>query len=295
MIRHAVLQFKPHKALLQRNLEKLETVLTQLKNEDVDVITLPEASLSGYFLQAGVREQALTAEELYALLGEVLERVGWLEPLDICLGAYERFNDDFFNSAFYFEYNTPTAGVRHVHRKMFLPTYGVFDEERYVSQGHALEAFDTRFGRAGMLICEDAWHSSTAAVLALKGASILYIPNASPAREMQGAVPGNAERWRATARGVAAEHGVYVVTTSLVGFEGGKGFVGFSNVVDPYGEVTAQAALFDEQILLTDLHLESIQVARYETPLLSDLRAHLSELIRAFEEASVRLEKKVSV
>ena len=186
MIRHAVLQFKPHKALLQRNLEKLETILTQLKNEDVDVITLPEASLSGYFLQAGVREQALTAEELYALLGEVLERVDWLEPVDICLGAYERFNDDFFNSAFYFEYNTPTAGVRHVHRKMFLPTYGVFDEERYVSQGHALEAFDTRFGRAGMLICEDAWHSSTAAVLALKGASILYIPNASPARENAG-------------------------------------------------------------------------------------------------------------
>ena len=70
MIRHAVLQFKPHKALLKRNLEKLSGILTQLKNEDVDVITLPEASLSGYFLQAGVREQALEAGELYALLGE---------------------------------------------------------------------------------------------------------------------------------------------------------------------------------------------------------------------------------
>ncbi len=286
MIRHALIQFKPHKAQIKRNFDSLADILDQLKNEDVDVVTLPEASLSGYFLQAGVREQALSAEQVYEMLEQILQEIGWQKPVDICLGFYERFADDFFNSALYAEFNTAQAGIKHIHRKIFLPTYGVFDEERYVSQGHQLAAFATRFGRAGMLICEDAWHSSTAAVLALKGADILYIPTATPIREIHDPEPTNARRWRSTAIGIAAEHGVYVLTTSLVGFEGGKGFTGYSNVVDPYGQVVAQAPLLDEQVLITDIHLESIQVARYESPLLADLHANLSELVSAFTEAA---------
>lgn len=286
MIKHALLQFKPHKAQLKRNLARLVDIFGQLEHEGIDVITLPEASLSGYFLQGGVREQALEAEQLFELLHGVLEQAGWTRPLDICLGAFERHGDDFFNSAFYLEFNTEDAGIRHIHRKMFLPTYGVFDEARFVSPGHELSTFQTRFGTVGMLICEDAWHSSTAAILALKGAGILYIPMASPARELQGDIPGNARRWRATAEGIAAEHGVYVVSTGLVGFEGGKGFTGYSNVIDPYGQMIAQASLFHEEVLVTDIHLETIQVARYETPLLADLRSNLSELVSSFQEAN---------
>src|SRR5439155_811777 len=73
-------------------------------------------------------------------------------------------------------------GVKHVHRKVFLPTYGVFDEERFVERGHEVRAFDTRFGRAAILICEDAWHSLTATIAALDGAQLLILPSASPAR-----------------------------------------------------------------------------------------------------------------
>ncbi|HEX7021922.1 MAG TPA: nitrilase-related carbon-nitrogen hydrolase [Trueperaceae bacterium] len=290
MIRHALVQFKPHKAQLEANLDKLAGVFGQLKDDDIDVLTLPETALSGYFLESGVREQALEAEQLYELLAGTLTRAGWQRPLDICLGAYERFRDDYFNSGFYMEFNTPEAGIRHIHRKMFLPTYSLFDEERFVSRGHSLHAFATRFGTAGVLICEDAWHSGTAAVLALKGTDILYIPMASPARELRGPLPANARRWRATAQGIAAEHGVFVVATGLVGFEGGKGFTGYSSVVDPFGQVVAQAPLFCEQVLMTELHLGSIQVARYENPLLSDLRAHLTELIGGLEEAALERE-----
>ncbi len=284
MIRHALVQFKPHKSQLERNVARLADVIAQLEDEHVDVLTLPETALTGYFLQAGVREQALTAQELLELLKGAVARAGRTDPLDICVGFYERDGGSFFNSGMYAELNTPQAGVRHVHRKMFLPTYGVFDEERYVSRGWRLDAFDTRFGRAGVLICEDAWHASTAAVLALKGADILYIPTASPVRDLGGAEPANAQRWEDTAKGVAGEHGVYVLTTCLTGFEGGKGFSGMSHVMDPYGTVVAKAPLFQEHILLTDVHLESIQAARYESPLLADLRANLPELVRAFEE-----------
>lgn len=285
MIRHALLQFKPSKGRLTATLKRLAERLAPLKDQGIEVVTLPETALSGYFLQAGVREQALTAEQVVTLLQELLAGLKWTAPIDICLGFYERYQDDFFNSALYAEFNTPQAGIRHIHRKLFLPTYGVFDEERYVSRGQRLDTFATRFGRAGMLICEDAWHSSTAAVLALKGAEVLYIPMASPARDLMGTAPANARRWLATAEGIAAEHGVFVITTSLVGFEGGKGMVGFSHAVNPYGQVVAQGPLFEEAVVLVDLHLESIQVARYETPLLADLRANLAPLIRSFQEA----------
>ena len=284
MIRHALLQYKPYKADLERNLERLQHCLQQLQGEAIDVLTLPETALSGYFLQAGIREQALEAKQLYTLLADTLLQAQWLEPLDICLGFYERDGGHFYNSALYAEFNTPNAGIRHLHRKMFLPTYGVFDEARYVARGQRLDAFNTRFGRAGILICEDAWHASTAAVLALKGADVLYIPTASPARDFASSSPANAERWHKTAEGIAAEHGVYTVTTCLAGFEGGKGFSGGSHIIDPYGTLVAQAALFDEQLLLSEVHLESVQVARYESPLLADLRANLPDLVRAFQE-----------
>ena len=88
----------------------------------------------------------------------------------------------------------------------------------------------------------------------------------------------------AVAKGIAAEHGVYVLTTCLSGFEGGKGFSGGSHVMDPYGGVVAKGELFHEEILVTDVHLESIQAARYESPLLADLRTNLPELVRAFQE-----------
>lgn len=284
MIRHALVQFKPHKSQLPRNLERLAAIVAQLEDERVDVLTLPETALTGYFLQAGVREQAFTADELFTRLQNAVTDAGRTEPLDICLGFYERDGGTFFNSAMYAEFNTDAAGVRHVHRKLFLPTYGVFDEERYVSRGWRLDAFDTRFGRAGMLICEDAWHASTAAVLALKGADVLYIPTASPVRDIVQREPGNVRRWEDTAKGIAAEHGVYVLTTCLSGFEGGKGFSGGSHMMDPYGVCVVKGELFHEQVLVTDVHLESIQAARYESPLLADLRTNLPELVRAFQE-----------
>ena len=53
-----------------------------------------------------------------------------------------------------------TPVIYHVHRKVFLPTYGLFDEERFVERGHEIRAFDTPWGRAAMLVCEDAWHRS---------------------------------------------------------------------------------------------------------------------------------------
>ena len=275
-VRHAVLQFRPEKSRLRESLARLRAHLEALRPHAPQVVVLPEAALTGYFLQGGVRELALTRHELLELLVGVYEKVGWEGVLDVVVGFYERDEGAYYNSAACRE---RPHRVVHVHRKVFLPTYGVFDEERYLARGRRVEAFRTRFGRAALLICEDFWHSITATIAALDGAEVIYVPSASPARGFQGGYPENVARWRTLAQAVAAEHGLYVVVASLVGFEGGKGMSGGSLVVGPDGRILAEAPLFEEAALLFPLDRERIPPVRYDSPLLSDLEAGLPLLL----------------
>ena len=280
MIRHAILQFRPEKARVKENLARLAERLEALRPHAPEVVVLPEAALTGYFLQGGVRELALTRHELLELLSGVHRAVGWEGLLDVVVGFYERDEGAYYNSAAYLEL---PHRVVHVHRKVFLPTYGVFDEERYLARGRQVEAFNTRFVRVAILICEDFWHSITAAIAALDGAEAIYVPAASPARGFQGERPENVERWRTLARAVAAEHGLYVALASLVGFEGGKGMSGGSLAVGPEGRILAEAPLFEEAALLFDLDPGRIPPVRYDSPLLSDLEAALPLLLPDLE------------
>ncbi|APD09037.1 MULTISPECIES: nitrilase-related carbon-nitrogen hydrolase [Thermus] len=277
MVRHAIVQFRPEKGRLRESLARLAEALRLLKPHAPEVVVLPEAALTGYFLQGGVRELALTRFELLELLSQVHKEVGWEGLLDVVVGFYERDEGAYYNSAAYLEL---PHRVVHVHRKVFLPTYGVFDEERYLARGRRVEAFTTRFGRAAILICEDFWHSVTATIAALDGAEVIYVPAASPARGFQGERPENVARWRTLAQAVAAEHGVYVVLASLVGFEGGKGMSGGSLVAGPEGRILAEAPLFEEAALLFSLDRDRIPPVRYDSPLLSDLEAGLPLLLQ---------------
>src|SRR5213078_4750230 len=116
-------------------------------------------------------------------------------PVDVAIGFYEIFQNHFYNSCLYASLGNASPGhassggaapgIRQVHRKVFLPTYGVFDEERFVDRGREIRAFDTRWaggGRAAILICEDAWHSLSGTIAALQGAQLVIVPSASPAR-----------------------------------------------------------------------------------------------------------------
>ncbi|WP_026174965.1 nitrilase-related carbon-nitrogen hydrolase [Thermus igniterrae] len=280
MARHVILQFRPEKSRLRESLARLRAHLEALRPQAPEVVVLPETALTGYFLQGGVRELALTRFELLELLSQVHKELAWEGLLDVVVGFYERDEGAYYNSAAYLEL---PHRIVHVHRKVFLPTYGVFDEERYLARGRRVEAFNTRFGRAAILICEDFWHSITGAIAALDGAEVIYVPAASPARGFQGERPENVERWRTLARAVAAEHGLYVVLASLVGFEAGKGMSGGSLVVGPEGRLLAEAPLFEEAALLFTLDRERIPPVRYDSPLLSDLEAALPLLLPDLE------------
>lgn len=282
----AVAQIKPQKGDTVYNLERIGEIFAQLATDspETNVLVLPETVLSGYFLEGGVRDVARSAEELFAnLLAIYRQNVKRLDAaLDICLGFYELFEGKYYNSALY---ATLTASddflapsIAHVHRKFFLPTYGVFDEKRFVSRGRTIEAFPTRFGRVAILICEDVWHSISATLAALKGAMVVYVLSASPGREFSGRHIGNIAQWNVLLPGVAEEHNVWVVYAGLVGFEGGKGFTGSSQVVDPWGNSLIQASMSDEAIIRATIDMDDVAIARANSPLLADLEATLGDI-----------------
>ena len=282
-------QYQPKKGNYAANLARIGDIFEQLAEERAlpDLLTLPETATSGYFLEGGVREVARRKELLFAdLQREYLGRLGQDAPLlDISVGYYEEYRGAFYNSALYATVGQGREGagwqpgIVHNHRKFFLPTYGVFDEERFVSRGRRAQAFETRFGRMGMLVCEDAWHSLMGTLLALQGAQLILIGNASPARQFAGKEPGNVTRWRSLVQSISDEHNLFVVLTNLCGFEGGKGFIGASVVTNPFGEVIAEGPLAKECLLRCEINLDDMIVARGDNPLLADLETGLPDLI----------------
>src|SRR5256712_5430283 len=170
MPRLAIAQLRPTKGDYNANLQKIGGVLAQVAKIDppVDLVVFPETATSGYFVEGGVRDVAVTAGTLFRDL-TLQHETAQAPPVDVAVGFYEIFQNHFYNSCLYASLGNASpghassgsaaSGIRHVHRKVFLPTYGVFDEERFVDRGREIRAFGTDWGRAVILVCEDAWHS----------------------------------------------------------------------------------------------------------------------------------------
>jgi NAD+ synthetase len=281
-LRVALVQFKPKKADLSWNLGRIHHVVAE-ESAHADLVVFPETAPSGYFLEGGVAEAALSTDRLIELFGPPPP-----DSADVVIGFYERWKRRLFNSAAYLEPAGETWTVRHVHRKMFLPTYGVFDEARFVEPGTEVRAFDTRFGRFGMLNCEDAWHSLPGTILALGGAELVIVVSASPARDFsptRGGMPANLDRWDQVAPAMAVEHGVFVVVAQLAGSEGGKLFPGGSIAVGPDGQILARGPLLEEAVTVATLDAGALDRARVSSPLLSDLEQTLPHLRRSLDRA----------
>ncbi len=291
----ATTQLHPRKGDYAANLSRLGGVIAQLTQGETppQVIHLPEAALSGYFVEGGVREVAVTAGTLASDLDRAYRdaaREGSLRPVDVIAGFYERWRETLYNSAAYVRLGEGAPRVLHVHRKAFLPTYGLFDEERFVERGHDIRAFDTPWGRAALLICEDAWHSLSGTIAALDDAEVIFVSSAAPARGIHPrdtgpSGPATVARWERLIREIAEEHGIFVSLSNLVGSEGGKVFAGCSAVMGPHGDVRVRGPAWEEAALVTRLDLRDIGRARSDTPLLADLRTAIPHLQRSLERA----------
>jgi N-carbamoylputrescine amidase len=278
----AVVQWKPRKGDLAANFATLEATFAQLLASPGGapaLVVLPEAAMTGYFLEGGVYGLALSADDFAARLDATWRAAGGSAPIAVCIGFYENDAGTYYNSALYATIGGAGPRIVHLHRKMFLPTYGVFDEARFLSRGRRLAVFPTPFGPAAILICEDAWHSIMPTIAALKGARLIIVPSASPGRGLDGhGLLESLERWRATLALTASEHGVYILYAGLTGFEGGKGMAGGSSVVSPHGELLASLDELTVAILRASLDPAEVDLARATLPLLGDLGAVLPDL-----------------
>ena len=278
----ALAQFQPRKGDYAGNLSRIGEFLTQASALEPrpQLVCFPETALSGYFLEGGVREHAVTAGQLAA---DLHRTYGTGPAVDVCVGFYEVWHNKLYNSAMYVSLGETIPLVRHVHRKVFLPTYGMFDEERFVERGREIRAFDTPWGRAAMLVCEDVWHSMTGTIAALDGAQLIIVPTAPPARGVwpkPDDVPGPASvsRWERLARDMADEHGLYVALIHLVGSEGGKLFPGSAMLAGPKGEVRIRGPLWEEALVVVQIDLDDVTRARADMPLIADLETMVPHL-----------------
>lgn len=278
----SLVQVKPAKGRYEENLAECSEVFAQLCADasTPDLVVLPEAAMTGYFLEGAVYDLARPAQVFAADLVAAWRSGAGERDVELCCGFYENDDGTYYNSAIYLRVAGNAHTILHVHRKMFLPTYGVFDEERFLSRGRRLQSFETRFGRVAMLICEDVWHAIMPTIAAIKGARVLIVPSAAPGRGIDGEHElTSITHWREILRSAATEHGVYVLYAGLAGFEGGKGMTGSSCIIDPHGNVTVKAPELGEFVVRGTVDLREVDLARATLPLLGDLGAVLPDLL----------------
>ena len=271
-------QIKPKLGCVADNLTLIEERITNARDAGADLIVFPELALSGYFLKDLVPEVALRTDS-----SEIQRLIELSRGISIAIGFVEESDDyHFYNSALYLE----DGAIRHRHRKVYLPTYGLFDEQRYLARGESFRAFDTKFGRFGMLICEDMWHLSASYILAMDGATTLICLSSSPARGIEGDSPGSASAWQKLVSTTALFLNCRVLYSNRVGFEDGVNFWGGSEYVSPSGESIARAALLEEDVITIRVAEGALRRERIISPLMRDenLFVTMQELQRIAEK-----------
>lgn len=253
------------------NLEKHLELVHQAREKNVDLLVFPELSLTGYVLQDLVPGVACSPDgddpvfrQLLAASNEIDLMVGFVE---------EDQRHRFYIASAYLS----QGKVVHVHHKVYLPTYGLFDEGRFFAPGNSVRAFDTRFGRFGMLICEDFWHASPPYLLWLDGADLLLLASASPGRGLNGEPKLESSAWvEHTNRAYAGLFTIFVAHSNRTGFEDGLNFWGGSTVFDPNGKLVVQGPYFEEAMPMTEIDLNQLHRTRAGLPLLRDERPELT-------------------
>ncbi len=257
---------------VQANLDKHLSLIAEAKKGDADLVVFPELSLTGYVLQdlvPAVSHRPTGDDPVFKHLLKASH------DLDLVVG----FVDEDSRHRFYIASAYLSGGkVLHVHHKVYLPTYGLFDEGRFFAWGDSVRAFDTRFGRMGILICEDFWHASPPYLLWLDGADVMLFSSASPGRGLNDSEKLESARWVENVNcSYANLFTCFVAHSNRVGYEDGLNFWGGATVFDPNGERIAQGPYFEEALTIATLDLNQLHRTRARLPLLRDERTHLVE------------------
>ena len=265
------------------NLDKHLAFIRQARLAGADLLLFPELSLTGYVLQDLTPAVARHPSPVEPVFRTLLEEA---QGLDIVVGFVdEDARHRFFIAAAYLS----QGEIRHVHHKVYLPTYGLFDEGRFFAWGDAVRAFDTRFGRLGLLICEDFWHASPPHLLWLDGADLMLFMSASPGRGLGKEAQLESAHWvEHINRAYASLYTTFIAHANRTGFEDGLNFWGGSTIYDPNGDLLAKGPYHEEALVISEIDLNQLHRTRARLPLLRDERTALTlrELTRILNESN---------
>lgn len=233
-------------------------ILDRARRAKADLVVFPELSLTGYTLRDLAEEVALDphSDPLFRKIASrcrgISAVVGFMEERPAEKGI-------FYNSAAFIS----GGRILHIHRKVFLPTNGMFDEARFYAAGREFRAFDTPFGRAGLLICRDFLHYGASYALYSGGADMIICVSAAPGRGVAGGQAFETSRmWELMGEAVSYFSTAFVIYANRVGIEDGVTFAGGSYIYGPGGRLLARASYLEQELLLHRLDLSAVRDAR---------------------------------
>lgn len=259
-----VAQIDPTLGNLDANLALHLAEIEMAREAGAQIIFFPELSLTGYFLKDQTAEVArgLDGAELEALREQS-------QSITIGVGFVERGDDGrLYNAYALFE----EGRLLHVHRKVHLVTYGMFEESRDFAPGECFAVAKSKHGKIGLMICEDLWHSPSSWLYFLEGVELFVVPSAGPARGVSAKQEGigSLNTWNVLLTNVATLHQAWSVYINRAGCEDGVTFAGGSRVIDPFGEASASLPGLETGRLSTEIDLRACERARVQTPLRRD-------------------------
>jgi NAD+ synthase (glutamine-hydrolysing) len=247
-LRVALAQVNPTVGDLEGNARLVVDWIGRARDQGADLVCFPELVITGYPPEDLVLKRAFVRDNL--------KQLGVVTKATKGISAVVGFVDDdgaIFNAAAFMH----DGELKAVYHKVFLPNYGVFDEQRYFEPGHRCPIFELEAARIGVSVCEDAWYpSGPMAWEAHHGAELLVNINGSPYHA------GKRAPREAMVAARAADYGAFVVWVNTVGGQDELVFDGNSAVFGPRGELLAHASSFAEELLVYDIDVDRARGGR---------------------------------
>jgi predicted amidohydrolase len=257
-----IAQIKPKLLNIQENLKKHLECIEMAKGEGLDLLVFPELSLTGYL--TNWMTPTVSISEGSKELDEILEKA---KGISLIFGAIIEDRGQFYNSAIFVE----DGKILGIHRKVYLPTYGMFDEGRYFTRGKSFSPIESKLGRFGVLICEDAWHLD--AYLEYSQCDYIVIISNNPLRGV--GERSSVDVWHTLAGIPSLFFGTPTIYANRVGVEDGIIFFGRSRIIDGDGRVLAEGKEFEEELVIAEINPYTSRAMRFKS---ATLRVHLNAL-----------------
>ena len=271
-IKIALAQIRCKRADKRENIRKIESKVTQAKQQGADLIIFPELTLTGYTLRDQIYDMA---ETIPGVSTTAIERISKKTKTHIVFGMPElstKTQATIYNTAVLVGPN----GIIGKYQKMYLPTHSVFEEKRYFRPGYHTAVFETELGKIGLIICYDVFFPEVSRLARLEGAQMIICISASPATRR------NFFETLTVAR--AIENTIFFVYVNLVGVENGLQFWGGSRLIGPNGDVLVKAKYHEEDLIVREIDYADIRPTEAFVPLMKDLRPELFAELRELAE-----------